>query len=420
MIKRRDVVSISKWVDEVVIARDFISRRRYSASVLSVRQLLGGCWFASTCMDCSNEAELSAELESIVKVADLESCAVPDSFEVEFYTGKLTLGSRTEGSDVVNSALSFLKEYEIPGYYSTLTIKKQMTFKTIRADDSTEAYEEKNLVEVEVDLRNRRGAPRAITVSRVMIQGLNKSIESAIEEVIRLARDRARVVSSAKRPSVTEMGKSEVILYREASPAFFHQLSHLLTGVLSHEIVGKKLFEVSGMRIYDSPGDLRKPTARFFDDEGVVARRRWLVEGLSVVDAHHSIKTAYEAGSFPGSAHGLLGRIEPLHTSLVVEGGDWKDYELFEETKHGFVIDGIKSVLLEAGYVRLIPLSALRLERGDIEEPVYIKAVRIPITRPIRVLGVGRTGYTSYSKELEDNLVSETSPPIKIEAFIEL
>ncbi|MEM2499864.1 MAG: hypothetical protein QXU30_06940, partial [Sulfolobales archaeon] len=87
MIKRRDVVSISKWVDEVVIARDFISRRRYSASVLSVRQLLGGCWFASTCMDCSNEAELSAELESIVKVADLESCAVPDSFEVEFYTG---------------------------------------------------------------------------------------------------------------------------------------------------------------------------------------------------------------------------------------------------------------------------------------------------------------------------------------------
>ncbi|MEM2196036.1 MAG: metallopeptidase TldD-related protein [Sulfolobales archaeon] len=420
MIKRRDVVSISRWVDEVVIEGSSISRRRYSTSILSVRQLLGGCWFTSTCVNCSDVAELSSELESIVKVADLESCTVPDSFEVEFYTGKLTLGTRTESSDIISSSLSLLKEYKVPEYEPTLTIRRLRTIKTIRADDSTEAYEEKNLVEIEASLRYREGLTRAAPTTKVLVQGLDKGIESAVEEAIRLARHRAKAMSLAKRPSITEVGKSEVILTREASPAFFHHLSHLLVGPRAREIVGRRLFEVSGMRIYDSPGDLRKPTARFFDDEGVVARRRWLVEGFSVIDTHHNIRTAYEAGSSPGSAHGVLGRFKLLHTSLVVESGDWKDDELFEETKRGFVIDGVNSVLLELGSIRLIPQSAVRLERGDLGEPVFIKAVKVPITRPVRVLGVGRTSYTTYSRESEDIIVSETSPPIKIEAFIEV
>ncbi|MEM0351563.1 MAG: metallopeptidase TldD-related protein [Sulfolobales archaeon] len=371
-------------------------------------------------MNCSDVAELSSELESIVKVADLESCTVPDSFEVEFYTGKLTLGTRTESSDIISSSLSLLKEYKVPEYEPTLTIRRLRTIKTIRADDSTEAYEEKNLVEIEASLRYREGLTRAAPTTKVLVQGLDKGIESAVEEAIRLARHRAKAMSLAKRPSITEVGKSEVILTREASPAFFHHLSHLLVGPRAREIVGRRLFEVSGMRIYDSPGDLRKPTARFFDDEGVVARRRWLVEGFSVIDTHHNIRTAYEAGSSPGSAHGVLGRFKLLHTSLVVESGDWKDDELFEETKRGFVIDGVNSVLLELGSIRLIPQSAVRLERGDLGEPVFIKAVKVPITRPVRVLGVGRTSYTTYSRESEDIIVSETSPPIKIEAFIEV
>ncbi|MEM1527702.1 MAG: hypothetical protein QXS62_03210, partial [Sulfolobales archaeon] len=208
MIKRRDVVSISRWVDEVVIEGSSISRRRYSTSILSVRQLLGGCWFTSTCVNCSDVAELSSELESIVKVADLESCTVPDSFEVEFYAGKLTLGTRTESSDIISSSLSLLKEYKVPEYEPTLTIRRLRTIKTIRADDSTEAYEEKNLVEIEASLRYREGLTRAAPTTKVLVQGLDKGIESAVEEAIRLARHRAKAMSLAKRPSITEVGKS--------------------------------------------------------------------------------------------------------------------------------------------------------------------------------------------------------------------
>lgn len=420
MIKRRDLVSLFRRVDEVVITKNSTTRRGYSTRTLITRQLLGGCWFASACSDCSDTARLNAELESLVKVADLESCTVPESFEVEFYAGKLVLGSRVEDPIDASSILGLLKEYRMPNYEYTIVTRKTTVLKSIRADDLAEAFEEKNLIEVRVSLKHREKTAKAITVSRVVPQGFDKGVESIIEELLKIARSRAKAMSAAKRPGLTEVGKAEVVLYREASPAFFHEISHILAGARVREILSKKMFDVSNVRICDSPGDPQKPTARFFDDEGVTTRRRWLVEGYSAIDAHHNIKTAYEAGSYPGSAHGLSGKTITMHTSLVVGGGDWKDDELFEETKRGFVVDGIASAMLEDDCVRLVPQTAFRLERGDVGEPVHIRAVKIPITRPIKVLGVGRTGYTKFSRELGGIIVSETSPPIKVEAFIEV
>ncbi len=413
------MVSLLRQVDEVRIAGNLVSQARYQVQLLGARRLLGGCWFVSACLNCSDVAKLEAEVESMVRVADLERCDVPESFEVEFYSGKLTLGSQEEASSSIDDILNLLRDYRLPGYEQVVTLRRLRMRRSIKADDLTEALEERNLVEVRVDLKRAEGVSRDITLSRVAPQGFDESAEGMVEKLLRLARERAKASSAAKRPSLTEMGRAEVILLHEASTSLFHELSHLLTGFRSRVVLGRRLFEGHDVKIYDSPGDLRKPTARFFDDEGVIARRRWLVEGGTIIDAHHSIKTAYWAGSYPGSVYGLLGEARLIHTSLVFESGDWKDEELLEETKRGFAIDGAASSSLEEGYVRIVPQSAFRVERGDLRESVYIRAVKIPLTKPIRVIGVGRTSYTAFSKE-SDELVSETSPPIKVEAFVEI
>lgn len=418
MIKRRDLISVLRQVDETVITENSVTRSSYSISILGVRQLIGGCWFVSSCVNCSDIAKLSVDLESIIKASELELCTVPENFEVEFYSGKLSLGSRESDSHTPNSIMTLVRESKLSGFNHFVTVRKLRILRRIEAEDLTEGFEEKNLVEVWVNLRHRERTSREISVGRVFAQGLGRSTESVSEELLKLAVHRARTLGAAKRPSLTEIGKAEVVLLRDSSPVFFRELSRLLSGF--NRLLGKRLFDVSSVRICDSPGELRRPSARFFDDEGVVAKRRWLVEGGVVVDAYHTIRTAYEAGSYPGSAHGLLGGMVPFHTSLVVESGDWEDSELLEETKRGFVIDGVSKASVEEGYIRLVPQSALRIERGDLGEPVYIKAVKVSLVKPIKVLGLGKAGHTAFSVGPGGNLVSENSPPIKVEAFIEV
>ncbi len=420
MLRRGDVVSVLREVDEVRVVGGTVVRAGYRTHVLAARRLVGGCWFVSACAGCSDLERLEAEAESMARTADPERCGVPESFEVGFYSGRLSLGSRSEALTPTDEVLGLLEEYRLPGYEHSATLRRLRITKNIRAEDLAEALEEKSLVEVRVALRCREGWSGTVELSRVVVEGLGESVEGVLEKLLRIARDRAKALSAARRPSLTEMGRAEVVLLREASTALFHELSHLLAGLRGRAVLGRRLFEGSDVRVHDSPGDLRRPTARFFDDEGVVARRRWLVEGGSAIDAHHSIRTAYEAGSYPGSTHGLLGEVGLLHTSLVVESGDWKDEELLEETKRGFAVDGAASSSLEEGYVRIVPQAAFRVERGELREPVRIRAVRIPLTRPIRVLGVGRTGYTAFTREPEEELVSETSPPVRVEAFVEI
>ncbi|MCX8184374.1 MAG: metallopeptidase TldD-related protein [Sulfolobales archaeon] len=420
MIERRDTVTLLKRVEEVSISSSFISRRSYETSILGVRQLLGGCWFVNSCSRCSDTAKLNSELDSIVKTADIEHCSVSDSFKVDFYSGKLSLGSWVNDHGFLDSVLSLVKEHLVLGGNYTLTIRMLQTIRTIRADDGSESFEEKNLSEVDVCVQTRSGALGGIRLNKVVLLGLERSAERAFEELIKAARDRVKAIATARRPGLSDVGRAEVVLTHEASPKFFHEISHLLSGSRSRWVVGRKLFDADAMRILDSPGDIRKPTARFFDDEGVTAKRRWLVERGLVIDAHHSIITAFEADSSPGSAHGLFGDVKPFHTSLIVERGDWSDDELLEETKRGFTVDSVALVSLEENIVRIIPHYAFRLVRGDLGEAVYVRSIKIPITRPIKILGVGQTSYTTFSSEAEYSLVSESSPPVKVEAFIEV
>ena len=375
-----------------------------------------------SCLGCANGDRLLMELESTVSAADLSRCNVPESFDVDFYRGRLSLGSPDYHQDPsvrTGDLLALTREYVPPGSGYTAVVGRYRCVRRLEVDGSQEAVEERNLVGVRASLMVKGGLAGHVTAGRVGVAGFERDVVGMLEEVLRLLRDRVRSIERSRGLGITEAGRVEVVLTREASPALFHELSKLLSADRGRGALGKRLFASDSIRVCDSPGDLRRPSARFFDDEGVVTRRRWLVEGGVVVDLHHGIKTAYEMGSHPGSVHDPLGELRPFHSSLLVEGGAWDNDELIEETKRGFLVEGVVASSLEDYYVRMVPQVAFKLERGEVREPVRIRALRIPLVRPIRLLAMGRGGYTKYSRGPGGSIVTETSPPIKVEAYVE-
>lgn len=419
MLVRRDIVTLREMVSEVFISRDSVSSNYLSADVVGCRELVGGCWVVRSCQGCVDYSNLCGEVGALVNVLDTSYCRIPESFEVEFYSGRVNIGSLVNVEELAKHLLDLCREYTVPGYEVTSLLRVHKLSREIRVEGWGEAVEEKALVEVSAGVKYSAGRLSYGSSEYVAIAGVGENLGKIFENVLRVARDRARARSKARGINITEAGKVEVILTREASPALFHEISHLLQADLGTHLLGRKILDHDRISIYDSPGDIGKPSARFFDDEGVTARRRWLVEGGVVLDLHHIIRTAYEAGSFPGSAHGLFHRPRPFHTSLTVGGGDWKEDELVEETRRGFLIDGIAAAFLEEGVVRLIPQVVYRIEKGELGDPVAVRAIKIPLLKPVKVLGLGRDGYTRFSHE-NSALVTETAPPIKVEAYVEI
>lgn len=419
MLVRRDFVTLCERVSEIFISKDSVSSNYLSADVGGCRGLVGGCWVVRSCQGCVDYSKLCEGVNTLAKALNTSYCRVPESFEVEFYRGRVNIGSFVDVEELAKHLLDMCGEYATSGYEVSSLLRVRKLSREIRVEGWGEAFEEKTLVEVSVGVKYGIGRPSYGSSEYVAIAGANENFGKIFENMFRLARDRARARSRAKGINITEVGKAEVVLTREASPALFHEISHLLQADLGTHLLGRRILDHDRISIYDSPGDVGKPSARFFDDEGVTTRRRWLVEGGVVLDLHHTIRTAYEAGSFPGSAHGLFHGPRPFHTSLSVGGGDWREGELVEETRKGFLIDGIAAAFLEEGIIRLIPQVAYRVEKGEVGEPVVIRAIKIPLSRPIKVLGLGRDGYTRSSHE-DSTLVTETAPPIKVEAYIEI
>ena len=419
MLVRRDTVITRESVEEAFISGDSTSFNSLRAEVLGCRKLVGGCWAVRSCQGCSELTRLCEEVESLARTLNPARCPVPEDFEVEFYSGRVNLGAPVDLENLVRPLVELCGEYSTSGYEVTAILRVRKLLREIRGEASGEATEGREVIEISVGVKYGAERPSYGSSDYVVLAGVGKEVEKVVENLLRLARDRARARGRARRLGITEVGRAEVILIREAAPALFHEVSHLLQGDLGISLLGRRIFDHEKIYVYDSPGDVAKPSVRFFDDEGVVTRRRWLVEGGAVVDLHHTIRTAYVAKSSPGSAHGLFHRLRPLHTSLVVGGGDWREEELVEETKKGLLIDGIAAAFLEEGVIRIVPQVAYRIEGGEVREPVVVRAVKIPLARPIRVLGLGRGEYLRFSYE-DFAFTTEASPPLKIEAYVEI
>lgn len=411
-------LELEERVWETAWRRGSLETNHSLSRVRGARALSGRGWGIYSTSDARVPWE---EIESRAqKLAQLGSSKqAPLVSQAELYTGRVELGRPSPSPEdsllrLIAQTRGLLEEKGLTGELVALYVRRVRRI----GHSQGEALEDKRLSELyvfaEVEAQGRRNVGSAMRAWMGPPEALpGRELEALVETASRRAVWGLR--SEALSP--LERGQKTVILGGEASAALFHELSHLLEADQpDHLAPGSRVFSL-GISISDDPYEPTSPSSRFFDDEGVKAPRRTLVEGGSIVDLLHTRETAGSGGR-PGSAYGLFHKPKALHTSLRVTGGDWRDREIIEETRRGVLVDGVVRAELSQGIVRIVPEEAWVVEKGEVRKPIRISEVKLPLLRSLTSIdAVGKKLYTRTSYE-KGHLQTEKVPWVRLAAYV--
>ncbi len=336
-------------------------------------------------------------------------------------SGARTLG---EGVSGVDDLVGIVEKIAEAMYRGEIIVLYEQTNR-ILDDGTTRCTEEKHVYEITLFYETVVDGKRGVGSSSIAYTGSLRDLdERTLKSMIAEARARAEYSVRAKKLSPLEAGKTTIILGHEASAVFFHELAHMLEAdIPGHLGVGQRISTTS-INIRDDPFYPWSPASTFFDDEGIVTRRRQLVEDGEIVSLLHTRATAarvLELGgeAYPGSSKGLFHIPKAMHTTLVVEPGDWREKEIVEETRRGLIVDGVIRADIHEGMVTIVPEASWRIEHGEIVEPVSIRRVKLPLFRALTTIdAIGRSLRLRHSIE-KGYRIAEVAPIIRLEGYVE-
>ena len=172
-----------------------------------------------------------------------------------------------------------------------------------------------------------------------------------------------------------------------------------------------------GLTVFDDP-TLEGGYGSFsFDDEGVKAKRKKLIESGRVVSLLHNRETAYLYGVEPtGNGRGLAVPPQPLHGNIVVEPGDWSVEEMVDETKLGFLVHSAKRSYVVEDLLVIEPEVSFLVVKGEVKEPVKVSWLIIELRKFLSSLKAVGSGFMGSAREVVFGCeVASYSPPIKLE-----
>lgn len=421
-IAYHDRVRYSEDAVQIAYRGGSLEINRLSATVYGYRFNRNGCWFIVSTQDGGHALDFNAVKTKAVRyLLDRRSCG--GFAEAMLFKGHIEIGRETPQEDEVAELIRDLCD-EVETMHSArceAILYMKSIEREITRENSEVAHEIRRMVEIEIGLLKSFDITlQAITSSyTAIIPWTKEHVTKTIDVMFREAINKLNTSSRARTLKPYQYGRASVILGHEAASAFIHELSHLLeAGYLQYtqKLVGN-LIAPRDFNLYDNPHDYDSPTIRFFDDECVSTRKRTLVEDGIVRDLHHTRTTAALHGSEPGSAYGLFQRPVPLHTTLILKPGDWRETEMISETRNGFYIEGVAVAMLERGYIRIVPDSSFTVENGELSEAIRIREVKIPIANLKTVNAISRALRIRVSREREW-IIAEKAPCIRLEAFV--
>jgi len=243
-----------------------------------------------------------------------------------------------------------------------------------------------------------------------------EGLEGLVLDVARRAeaKRRARLLNPLRRGS-----KFPVVLKGEAACAFIHEaVGHAYEAdvLLEHGAAPPRTRGSEELTVVDDPALSHGYGSYSFDDEGVEARRKTLVDRGRPVGLLHTRWTAAAMGQEPtGNGRGLYSAPKSMASNLVVEPGTWSLDEMVEETSEGFLLEGLARAELRGGAVHLTPDAAWLIKRGELAEPVIIERAVVPLSEALSLVdAVAKRGFT-HRPYVEKGLpMSELSPPIRL------
>ncbi len=339
----------------------------------------------------------------------------------ELYVGHVELGRIPEdpSSRMIEAAAMLGGLLEEKGMTGEIVVVARAETRRIEHSSGI-AEENRGLTEIYVYADARIGSKRSVGSSMAVLLGSPEQLEGRmLEELVEKAARRAFYGLKAEALSPLERGRHEVILAGEAAAALLHELGHLLEADQPVRLRRGARISNTSITVRDDPFMPASPSSRAFDDEAVRCTRRVLVEEGVIRDLLHTRETAYRLGGAPGSARGLFTIPKAMHTTLVLEPGDWREKEIIEETRRGLLVDGVIRAELEGMVVTLKPEEAWIVEKGEPVKPVMLSRLVLPLRRSLLTINaMGRSLYLRTSRE-KGELVSEASPWIRLQGYAE-
>ena len=294
------------------------------------------------------------------------------------------------------------------------------TEKSIITSDGADATEERTVVEL-------IASATYSSKTASLIVGFTGDLKYLPDPslVARKVSSRLLAMLKAKPLDIFRRGlKYTVVLSPECSGALFHEVvGHLLEAdtIIERNLgirPGAKLFKTD-ITVVDDPLVPEGYASCFFDDEGVYATRKTLVENGTIVSLLHTRWTAYIMKTPPNaSARGLFIQPKAMQSNLIVKPRDWKTSELIEETREGFYVEGLVKAELKDNIVTIVPEAFYYIEKGEIKYAVNATEIRLSIRTLLREqIDVGRSLSMRISTE-KGFPVAEIAPPIRLKAVV--
>ncbi|PCN49913.1 hypothetical protein B6U99_07215 [Candidatus Geothermarchaeota archaeon ex4572_27] len=400
--------------------------RGYSAELnmsrsrlFSLRALYEGCWGVSSSLKPSSrlvEAAIAAARRAQLSARRrlrLASRRPAQGSHLAVGEGptKVAEGASAE-------VISSFKEVEGRVRFMEAVVTATRVGRAMMSSDGVNSYELRDLVDVSVSVVGEGGVVASACTgwSGPAPRGWEDEVRATVSRAVeRLeAKSRAKLLNPLLRGS-----KFKVILVGEAACAFIHEaVGHLLEAdvLIEHGYRLPSRLGPEELTVHDDPTLPHGYGSYAFDDEGVEARRKPLVDKGRLVSLLHTRWTAAELGVEPtGNGRGVFTAPKSMASNLVVDRGTWTLDEMVEETDEGFYVEGVVKAEVRGGVVSIAPDVAWYVRRGEVVEPVVLEEVRLPIIKALGSIdAVGRAGFTHRPCSERGLNVSEVAPPMRL------
>jgi len=329
--------------------------------------------------------------------------------EARMYHGRACIGGEGGVEDVVRLVERVVGEGDVELVASMYHVRR-----AIRWPRGGEAVEDKRFTVVTLAAAAGRGA---VSASVGFLGAPRSEHVVALRRIVEELKYRASLQAKAGMLNPLASGRWDVILTRDASAALLHEIGHCLQASNPSKLPrGARLHEE--LTIIDDPFYPGSPAARLFDDEGVEARRKTLVEDGVVREWLETRETACRTGGRPGNAVGLFHRPFPGWSTLVMKQGDWREDEVLEETRRGIMVDSVAEAWLDdKGVITIVPESAWYVERGSLT-PLRVSRVRVRLRDLSSIDAIGRRRWLRVGLE-KGYVVAEAAPTVRLKAYVD-
>ena len=410
--------AIQIYTKSISCAYRFLSQEisTYSDSTVYLRTWSNGVWSILS-SNVSNFTELLKKKSTMRRYATGHS---GEMYKVHPVKGTFSLGdneSMTEDEvlDILKTCINTIESKSRTRKASSeVSFTHTISRKLVINSDGSQYIESRGLAEIAIYLISGEHVAGEYSAF-LSIDHLKDTIEDMVEGA--LERLRAMATARPLNPLLYNTKQSVILDYMN-SGALFHEIVHMLEAdriILFKRYIRRTQVLSDELTIIDDPTITWAVGSMKVDDEGVLCRPKHLIENGRIVNLLHTRWTASVLNSEPmGNARGISVMPRPMQTNLVIRPGDWRLEEMIEETRRGFILEGlVKAELHPDGVIVLEPEIARVVEKGEIKNSVKIRRVLIPLKALLDIDAVGKRLY--YRASIEKTFtISELTPYIRL------